>query len=351
MPSSTLGLLGEPGDPEFIPGAEVGVGPSGQRSNVVVEYEYWGSSVSAYPDRTSPRGNGNEPVGGLVTLISDAAPMGVTPILEETHAASGVFVSTILICQADSDECTANGGERPTIPVNKEGDAILVTYEDASPKSTHSALLPLDVNGPTLAQFSPASGSAGRENEPIVAFRAIDAESGLIDSDDALGSIYIVAGLYDLDTEKAADSVVFERDELRLSETTYGYTVSVTIHEGRESIRTSLTAACLSMTTSTKSAGGLFPQTTPATSPSATLTAKSSAQLKMLTWKASSSWTRVRKAKPPTLSYSSVKTRFALSISPVSEFLIDNKTQFGITPTLRLKLRSATGSLGSRVLM
>ena len=228
------GPIGEPGDPEFIPGAEVGVGPGGQRSNVVVEYEYWGSSDSAYPDRTSSQKNGDKPVGGLVTLISDAAPAGVTPILEETHAASGVFVATILICQADSEECTATGGETPTIPVNKEGDTILVTYEDASPKSTHSAPLPLDVNGPTLAQFSPASGSAGRENEPIVAFRAIDVESGLVDSDDALDSIYVVAGLYDLETEKAADSVVFERDDLRLAETTYGYTVSVTIHEGRE---------------------------------------------------------------------------------------------------------------------
>ena len=155
--------IGEDGDPEFIPGAQVGVGPGVPPSNVIVEYEYWGSSDSAYPDREPPQENSGEPAGGLVTLVSDATPAGVTPIMEETHAASGVFTATILICQADSVDCTPTGGERPTIPVNKEGDSILVIYEDASPSSSRSAILPLDVNGPALTEFSPASGSAGRE--------------------------------------------------------------------------------------------------------------------------------------------------------------------------------------------
>ena len=64
-------------------------------------------------------------------------------------------------------------------------------------------------------------------------FQTIDVESGLIDSNDDLDSVYVAAGLYDLYTEKAVDSVIYERDELRLAETNYGYIASVTIQEGR----------------------------------------------------------------------------------------------------------------------
>ena len=226
--------IGEPGEPGFQPGADVGVGPNGQPSNVVIEYEYWGSPDSAHPDRTSLPSNAVPQDTGLVTVSSDATPKGINVVLEETHASSGVFVSPIVICEFGSEGCVATRGEAVTIPVNKEGDFILVTYEDDSPAAKREATLPLDVHAPTLALFSPPSGSAGRENEPTVSFQVTDAESGLNDGDEAPSSIYVVAGIYDLETEQAVDSVVFERAELNLHSVIDGYIASISIDEGRD---------------------------------------------------------------------------------------------------------------------
>ncbi len=225
--------IGEPGEPGFQPGAEVGVGPGGQPSNVIVEYEYWGSPDSAYPEREFLPAAGAPRDTGKVRISTDAAPKGIGVILEETHAASGVFVSTIVICEAGSDGCAAAQEKAVKLPVNKEGDFILVTYEDDSPPNDREATLPLDVHAPTLALFSPASGSAGREDEPTVSFQVTDAESGLNIDDDDIDSTYVVAGLYDLEAEQAADSVVFERDELNLRSVVDGYSTSVTINEGK----------------------------------------------------------------------------------------------------------------------
>ena len=138
-----------------------------------------------------------------------------------------------MICEAGSEDCTATQGEAVKIPVNKEGDSILVTYEDDSPSADLEATLPLDVHAPTLALFSPASGAAGREDDPTVSFQVTDPESGLNSDDDDIDSIHLVAGLYDLEAERAADSVVFERDELDLRNVIDGYSASVTIDEGR----------------------------------------------------------------------------------------------------------------------
>ena len=226
--------IGEPGEPGFQPGADVGVGPGGQPSNIVIEYEYWGSPNSAHPDRTSLPSTALAQDTGKVSVSTDAAPKGIGIVLEETYAASGVFATTIVICEAGSDGCAATPGDTVKLPVNKEGDFILVTYEDDSPDAKQEATLPLDVHAPTLALFSPASGSAGREDEPTVSFQVTDAESGLNSVDDDIDSIYVVAGLYDLETEQATDSVVFERDDLDdLRSVIDGYSASVTIDEGR----------------------------------------------------------------------------------------------------------------------
>ena len=222
--------IGEPGEPGFQPGADVGVGPNGQSSNVVIEYEYWGSPDSAHPDRTPLPSTSVPQDTGRVTVSSDAAPKGIGVVLEETHATSGVFHTTIVICEFGSEGCVAAQEESVKLPVNKEGDSILVAYEDDSPSADREATLPLDVHAPTLALFSPPSGSAGRENEPTVSFQVTDAESGLNDDDES--SIYVVAGLYDLEAELSTDSVIFERDELDIHSAIDGYSASVRIDEG-----------------------------------------------------------------------------------------------------------------------
>ncbi len=225
--------IGEPGDPGFQQAAEVGAGPGGQASNVVVEYEYWGSSDSAYPDRSARPTNTDSAAKGQVTVSTYAAPRGINASLQETHATSGVFASTIVICEAGHLDCIAEQGETIRLPVFKDGDSIEVTYEDDSPSVTRTETLPLDVNGPSFALFSPASGHAGRDDEPTVSFQVTDVASGLSNSDDAIDTIYVVAGLYDLEAERSSDSVVFERRDLDLSDVIDGYSASVTIDEGR----------------------------------------------------------------------------------------------------------------------
>ena len=91
----------------ITPPAEVGVGKDGNDTNVVVEYEYWGTPASALPDRTSSSGQSQAQDSGLVTISSDAAPKGINILLEETHAASGVFAATVVICEFGAEGCEA----------------------------------------------------------------------------------------------------------------------------------------------------------------------------------------------------------------------------------------------------
>ena len=227
-------IIGEPGEPGFQPAAVVGAGPNGETSNVIVEYEFWGSPGSAHPDRTPLAETGATPAAGAVTVSSYAAPRGVNVVLEETHASSGVFVATIVICEAGRADCKAEQTDAIRMPVFKEGDSIEVTYKDSSPSAIRTATISLDVHAPILALFSPANGHAGQEEEPAISFQVTDTEAGLNDSDDSIDTIYVIAGLYDLEAEQAVDSVVFERNELDLTPSPNGYVASVTIDEGRD---------------------------------------------------------------------------------------------------------------------
>ena len=225
--------IGEPGELGFRPAAVVGVGPGNQDSNVIVEYDYWGSPNSAHPNPT-PLAENSAPQGaGVVTVSTYAAPRGIDVALEETHASSGIFVATILICEAGHADCKAEQTDAIRMPVSKEGDSIEVIYQDESPTAKRFAALPMHVHAPFLTNFSPPNNTAGREDEPAVSFWATDVYFGVTKDADDIDSIYILAGLYDLDSQRAADAVVFERDELNLTSIPNGYAASVTIDEGR----------------------------------------------------------------------------------------------------------------------
>ena len=191
--------------------------------------------------------------GTLDKVLVDSGAVGVAPIsvkLVETAAASGVFGAFIAICDAsDATNCAgakANVGSAEAesldartvlIPVNARGDSISITYKDASPSGTRTASIPLDIAGPTFSNISPASGAAGREDEPTVSFQVLDAVSGITSSRDDQGSIYIVARLYSSAVTRADDqeSVVFERGEMTVTPVTNGFTATVNIGEGDDS--------------------------------------------------------------------------------------------------------------------
>ena len=207
-------------------------------STVTVEFNYKGSAATVYP--ASGR-IGDEDDVGRVTVDSSGAAQSISVLLKETGASTGVFGTNLMICNATTcgdtakqiDE-TAGSTGMVTVPVEEAGDTIKISYRDGSPRGTRTATIALDPSGPSFSGMAPASGTAGREDEPTVSFEVIDGESGLTDDDDNLDSIYVVAGLYELDTSEAVDFVVYERDEIRLDEVSNGYAVSVTIDEGSD---------------------------------------------------------------------------------------------------------------------
>ena len=123
------------------------------------------------------------------------------------------------------------------IPVNAAGDTVTVTYLDADPTRKRSASIPLDVDGPSFSNLAPASGTAGREDEPTVSFDVMDTDSGISDDKDELDSVYVLAGLYAEGADRHNGEIVtYDRDDLRLEDATNGYSASVTIEEGIEDL-------------------------------------------------------------------------------------------------------------------
>lgn len=226
--------IGEPGEPGFQPAAAVGAGPDGESSNVVLEYEFWGSPNSAHPDRTPLAEHSAPQDSGVVTISTYAAPKGINVVLEETHAASGIFVAAIVICESGDADCKAEQTDVIRMPVFRKGDSIEVVYEDESPAAERVAELPMHVHAPILTDFSPANDTADRDAEPTVSFLTTETRFGVTEDVEDIDSIYVVASLYDLDAEHAADTVVFERNELDLIPIPNGYAASVTIDEGRD---------------------------------------------------------------------------------------------------------------------
>ena len=211
-------------------------------SDVVVEVIYTGSTATVY---SSTGRIGEEDEVGRVTVDSSGASQSISVLLKETGSATGIFGTKIMICTVGTgaDECSSiptqagedadsDGTGMIMIPVEAAGDTITISYRDGSPRGTRRATIALDPSGPSFNNMSPASGTAGREDEPTVSFEAVDGESGLSDDEDVEDSIYVVAGLYDIGEKVSFDSVVYVRDDLDSDEVTNGFEVSVTIDEG-----------------------------------------------------------------------------------------------------------------------
>ena len=200
------------------------------------------------------RGAGNLNDKGSVTnrvmVSSDAFAGGMSVILTESAARSGKFQVMLNICDSSLDTCKAGqaetnddavaadrsedgfGSAAVTVPVNNAGDTIRVTYSDSDPSRTRTVSIPLDVSGPSFSNLAPATGTAGREDEPSVSFDVADTDSGISDDKDAEGSVMVLAGIYALGEDDNNNDVIYYRDDLKLDEATNGYSASVTIEEG-----------------------------------------------------------------------------------------------------------------------
>ena len=179
-----------------------------------------------------------------VTLSSDAFPGGISIVMSETAARSGKFAAMLEICDSAEEDCVATQADSGdgagisdrmgmvTLPVNNAGDTVRVVYVDSDPSRNRSASIPLDVDSPSFSNMAPASGTAGREDEPTVSFDVQDTDSGISEDKDDASSIYVLAGLYSIEGNSLGETIAYERDDLKLEETTSGYTASVSIEEG-----------------------------------------------------------------------------------------------------------------------
>ncbi len=215
-----------------------------QDTTVSVEFGYMGSPGVAYKDGLL----GNEKELGRVTVSSNGHSIGV--MLQETGAATGVFGTTIKICDAKESDCKASQANETdvnnvilsptpttrqiTLPVDAEGDTITISYKDDEPGGTRTASVVVDPSGPSFSGFAPAHRYATRDDEPTVSFEVRDGAAGISGSDDDVASVYVVAGVYDLKGAESKDSVVYERNEVKLTSVTDGYAASVAIEEGTD---------------------------------------------------------------------------------------------------------------------
>ncbi len=179
-----------------------------------------------------------------VRVSTDAFPSGLNVILSESAARSGKFTAMVEICDSSMNSCKAgqadsgdgtgltDGKGMITIPANNQGDSLRVTYSDASPSRNRTASIPLDVDAPSFSNLAPASGTAGREDEPTVSFDVQDTDSGISDDKDDGDSVYVLAGLYSINGDSLGETIVYERDDLKLEDATNGYSASVSIEEG-----------------------------------------------------------------------------------------------------------------------
>ena len=100
--------------------------------------------------RVSYWGNSTDDTGDTVRVKSQADPSGITVVLEETKATSGVFRGMVATNGANAgDASDADTSPYPTLKVGKN-DVIRVTYNDADPRRTVSATLRI-VTPPTTS--------------------------------------------------------------------------------------------------------------------------------------------------------------------------------------------------------
>ncbi len=228
--------------PVAIPLADQVCATTAVASTVTLEFGYKGSADTVYS--TSGRIGPKSEVG-RVTVDSNAMSTPMSIILQESGAATGAFSAKLMVCESGKPGCIARqAGEADegdvqdpasrmiTVPVdNAQGEAVVITYADADPTAPRTASISLDAIGPVFSDLAPASGTAGREDEPTVSFQVIDAESGLSSKDTDTDTIRVLAAVYNLDGVWQ-DEEEYMRNDVNPKAANNGYMASVTLEEG-----------------------------------------------------------------------------------------------------------------------
>ena len=116
--------------------------------------------------------------GDLVSVKSQADPVGFNVTLIETRSNSGVF--RLLL---DTHSHHSEPDSTPPVLAIGKHDVITLTYMDEDPDRTISARLKVESAPPTFSEISPEHGSASR-TDPEIEFNVTDRGSGMASEDD-----------------------------------------------------------------------------------------------------------------------------------------------------------------------
>jgi hypothetical protein len=133
---------------------------SAAAAHQMVYVVYWGSSKND--------------TGSTVDVRSSADSEGITVVLTETNASSGVFRGYIELTAEDSNEAMGR------LRVNPSG-SVTLRYDDDGTRRTKA--IEVETTRPVLSNFSPAHNSASQNDRPEVMVDVTDSDSGIDDAD------------------------------------------------------------------------------------------------------------------------------------------------------------------------
>ena len=181
-------LAGEMYEVQQVNNSEDRVELSSAAAGQMVYVVYWGSSAND--------------TGSTVDVRSSADSEGITVVLTETGASTGVFRGSITLTEEDSDEATG------MLRVNPSG-SVTLRYDDGGTRRTKA--IDVETTRPVLSNFSPAHNSASQNDRPEVMFDVTDSDSG-VDN----GDVFVVFSLLDgsevMSGTKMARSVSVDED-------------------------------------------------------------------------------------------------------------------------------------------
>jgi hypothetical protein len=181
-------LAGEMYEVQQVNNSEDRVELSSAAAGQMVYVVYWGSSAND--------------TGNTVDVRSSADSEGITVVLTETGASTGVFRGSITLTEEDSDEATG------MLRVNPSG-SVTLRYDDGGTRRTKA--IDVETTRPVLSNFSPAHNSASQNDRPEVMFDVTDSDSG-VDN----GDVFVVFSLLDgsevMSGTKMARSVSVDED-------------------------------------------------------------------------------------------------------------------------------------------
>jgi len=147
--------------------------------DIALSYKSGAVNDTAGTDEAYDGSQGNEEA----RVWSDADPTGLTVVLRETSATSGIFRATVALkSTAGSVAGDIAASTAAQLFVNKT-DTVKFSYKDNTTGTTHvtqTTSIPVETAGPAFGAQTPANGTATPNNLPTVTGEMTDTDSGVV---------------------------------------------------------------------------------------------------------------------------------------------------------------------------